>query len=258
MPPSSQNLPYGPVIVLRGKHKGRIGYLDDETIHRGKEVGVVKFADPLLTPYYSHVPLEQLDLPNTQQLMKRYEQLFELLSPYKKDESDPAARVVALEELALVAGLLNDRMFEAQFERSPRGARLFISHSSVDKEFVRGLAVDLAARGHQPWLDEWEILAGESITERVSAGIEDADFLILVLSQAAARSSWVEQEWQAKHWTEINDRKVRVIPVLKDSCEIPPLLRTKKYVDMRNDNYTAGLEILLASIGKLLYRRAEA
>ena len=79
-----------------------------------------------------------------------------------------------------------------------------------------------------------------------------------MLSQAAARSSWVEQEWQAKHWTEINDRKVRVIPVLKDSCEIPPLLRTMKYVDMRNDNYTAGLEILLASIGKLLDRRAEA
>ena len=202
--------------------------------------------------------LEQLDVPNTQQLLKRYQQLFEVLSPYKKDESDPAARVVALEEFALVSSLLNERMFEAQFERSPRGARLFISHSSVDKEFVRGLAVDLAARGHQPWLDEWEILAGESITEKVSAGIEDADFLILVLSEAAVRSRWVEQEWQATHWNEINDRKVRVIPVLKDSCEIPPLLRTKKYVDMRDYNYTAGLDVLLASIGKLLIKRAEA
>lgn len=149
-------------------------------------------------------------------------------------------------------------MFEAQFARGPRGARLFISHSSADKDFVRGLAVDLAARGHQPWLDEWEILAGESITEHVSAGIEDADFLILVLSKAAVQSRWVEQEWQAKHWTEVNDRNVRVIPVLKDSCEIPTLLRTKKYVDMRDENYTAGLELLLKSIGKLLAKRAEA
>jgi hypothetical protein len=68
----------------------------------------------------------------------------------------------------------------------------------------------------------------------------------------------VEQEWQAKHWTEVNDRKVRVIPVLKDSCEVPTLLRTKKYVDMRDDNYTTGLELLLTSIGKLLAKRAEA
>ena len=189
---------------------------------------------------------------------KRYERLFEVLSPYKQDESAPQLRVSALEEIALVAGLLNDRMFEAQFERSPRGARLFISHSSADKDFVRALAVDLAARGHQPWLDEWEILAGESITEHVSAGIEDADFLILVLSKAAVQSRWVEQEWQAKHWTEVNDRKVRVIPVLKDSCDVPTLLRTKKYVDMRDDNYTTGLELLLTSIGKLLAKRAEA
>jgi hypothetical protein len=258
MPFSSIEFQYGPVIVVRGKHKGRIGYLDNDTTHRGKECGIVKFADPLLTPYFHYVPLEYLDYPNTQQLMRRYERLVEVLSPYKQDESDPQTRVTALEEVAFVAGLLNDRMFEAQFERSPRGARLFISHSSEDKDFVRALAVDLAARGHQPWLDEWEILAGESITEHVSAGVEDADFLILVLSKAAVQSRWVEQEWQAKHWTEVNDRKVRVIPVLKDSCEVPTLLRTKKYVDMRDGNYTTGLELLLTSIGKLLAKGAEA
>jgi TIR domain len=256
MPFSDSDFIYGPVLVIRGKHKGRIGYLDNDTYHRGKLCGVVSFTEPLLTPFYQLIPISYLDLPNTQQLMRRYHELLEILSPYKKDESDPDLRVEALEELALVSGQLNDRMFQAQFERSPRGAKLFVSHSSVDKDFVRGLCVDLAARGHQPWLDEWEILAGESITERVGTGIEDADFMIVVLSEAAVRSKWVEQEWQAKHWSEVAERHVKVIPVLKDACEIPVLLRTKKYVDLRDDKYSEGLETLVKSLGALLTKRA--
>lgn len=258
MPFSASEFSYGPVLVLRGKNKGRIGYLDDDTYHRGKFCGVVMFADPLLTPYYCYIRIEFLDFPNTQQLLRRYYELVALLSPYKEDESDPDVRVRILEEFAFVADLLNDRMFAAQFERSPRGAKIFVSHSSMDKEFVRGLCVDLAARGHQPWLDEWEILAGESITERIGAGIEDADFMIVVLSQVSVSSKWVEKEWQAKYWAEVNERQVKVIPVLKDACDIPVLLRTKQYVDLRSDKYTEGLETLLKSIGGLLAKRAGA
>ena len=258
MPFSADDFAYGPVFVIRGKNKGRVGYLDNDTHHRGRTCGVVKFADPILTPYYQIIPMDYLEHPNTQHLLKRYHELFEALSPYKRDESDPDVRVKVLEEFAFVSALLNDRMFEAQFERSPRGASIFISHSSADKEFVRGLAVDLAARGHQPWLDEWEILAGESITERVATGVDDADFLIVVLSKSAVDSRWVEQEWQAKHWSEVKERSVRVIPVLKDTCDVPVLLRTKKYVDLRDDNYSNGLELLLKSIGLLMERRAGA
>ena len=258
MPFSPTDFTYGPVLVVRGKNKGRIGFLDDDTHHRGKFCGIVKFADPLLTPYYQCIPIEYLEFPNTQQILKRYHELFATLSPYEKDESDPEARVTTLEEFSFVSGQLNDRMFKAQFERSPRGAKIFVSHSSIDKDFVRGLCVDLAARGHQPWLDEWEILAGESITERVGTGIEDADFMIVVLSEASVESRWVEQEWQAKHWSEVTERHVKVIPVLKNACEIPVLLRTKKYVDLRDDKYSQGLETLLKSIGGLLAKRAGA
>ena len=235
MPFSAANFAYGPVVVLRGRNKGRIGFLDNDTHLHHRFCGIVKFADPMLSDEYKVIRIEYLDFPNTQQILNRYQQLRNTLSPYKEeDESDPNARLVALEEFSFVSNLLNDRMFEAQFERSPRGAKLFVSHSSVDKGFVRGLCVDLAARGHQPWLDEWEILAGESITERIGAGIEDSDFVIVVLSEASVKSKWVEQEWQAKHWVEVTGRHVQVIPVLKDSCDIPVLLRTKKYVDLRD------------------------
>ena len=181
----------------------------------------------------------------------------DVLSPFKQDDVDLKTRVDTLEELTFVSDLLGERMFTAQFERSPRGASVFISHSSIDKDFVRSLAVDLSARGHQPWLDEWEILAGESIIEKVSAGIEDADFLVVVLSMAAVESSWVEKEWQAKYWDEISKRSTIIIPVLKDNCKVPLLLRSKKYVDMREEYYSIGLESLVSTIGILLSEKGK-
>jgi hypothetical protein len=32
---------------------------------------------------------------------------------------------------------------------------VFLSHSSVDKRFVRQLALDLLQRGYAVWFDEW-------------------------------------------------------------------------------------------------------
>ncbi|MGK6308278.1 toll/interleukin-1 receptor domain-containing protein [Variovorax sp. DT-64] len=244
---SDEEFNYGPVIVLRGKHKGRIGEFDDDTVRGGKLHAIVKFTHPLITAHYTYIPVHYLDAPNTRQLMARFDELFWLLSPFRGRSVDGEARVSALEEFAYVSNLLSDRMFSAQFEKGPNGAKVFISHSSIDKQFVRGLAVDLAAKGHQPWLDEWQILAGESIVERVGSGVENADLMVVVLSRAAVASKWVENEWQAKYWTEVGERRVAVIPVVLDDCEVPTLLRPKRYVDFRHD-YTSALELLIKSI----------
>lgn len=250
---TSDDFEYGAVAVLRGKHKGCIGYFDDDTVHRGRRQAIVKFAHPFITPYYQYIPIEYLDSPNTQQLMERYELLLRLLSPFHGHEIEGEKRIRLLEEFSYVGSLLNDRMFKAQFERSPRGAKIFLSHSSADKSFVKGLAVDLAAMGHQPWLDEWDILAGESIVEKVSAGIDDSDFILVVLSKSAMSSKWVENEWQAKYWAEVTERRVLVIPAVIEECTIPVLLRAKKYVDFRHD-YADALEVLAKSIVKHLER----
>jgi len=256
MPYTAKDFAYGPVIVLRGKHKGRIGEFDDDTVHRGRPHAIVKFTHPLITPYYTYIPIHYLGSPNTRQLMSRFDELFWKLSPFRGEAVEGDARIAVLEEFAYVSSLLNDRMFSAQFEKGPKGAKVFISHSSKDKQFVRGLAVDLAAIGHQPWLDEWKILAGESIVERVGAGVEDADLMVVVLSRDAVASKWVENEWQAKYWTEVSERRVAVIPVVIDECEVPTLLRAKKYVDFRDD-YTSALELLAKSIARLSGGKAE-
>ena len=87
MPYTKTEFLYGPVIVLRGKHKGRIGEFDDDTHHGKRLHAIVKFGHPLITPYYTDIPIEYLDSPNTQQLLARHRQLLDLLSPYAKTVS---------------------------------------------------------------------------------------------------------------------------------------------------------------------------
>jgi TIR domain len=257
MPYTADDFSYGPVYVLRGKHKGRIGDLDnDDSSSSGKLRGIVVFAPFGVSHHESMIPIEYLQAPNTQQLLARYEQLWRRLTPYilKNSKIADADRVMWLEELAYVESVLNDRMFSARFNGPRSGAKIFLSHASADKGFVRGLAVDLGEIGHQPWLDEWEILGGESIPARIAESVEQADFMIVVLSKWAVESNWVEQEWQAKFWSEVNDRKITVIPILIDECNIPVLLRAKKYIDFRS-NYTDALKILSNSIARHMERR---
>lgn len=126
-------------------------------------------------------------------------------------------------------------------------AKIFLSHSSKDKGFVRKLATSLNKLGHIVWLDEWEIRVGDSIVSKIESGIEQADFVVVILSKKSTSSEWVQKEWQAKYWDEINRRNVFVLPILLEECPIPILLRTKKYADFSLD-YEAGLIELALSL----------
>jgi hypothetical protein len=82
---------------------------------------------------------------------------------------------------------------------------------------------------------------------KISDGLEGADRLILVLTQASVKSGWVGEEWKAAYWEQVSTKTVRVIPILVEKCEIPILLRTKRYVDFTN-GYEPGFEDLLSNL----------
>lgn len=130
-------------------------------------------------------------------------------------------------------------------------ARIFISHSSLDKKFATKLATDLSKLGHIPWLDEWEIKVGECIPSKIEQGISESDYVVIVLSPNSTNSNWVEREWKSKYWDEVNENRVMVLPVLLSNCDIPRLLLTKKLADFR-DNYSIGLVQLMGGISPVI------
>lgn len=126
--------------------------------------------------------------------------------------------------------------------------KAFITYSSSDKDFVKQLAESLQSRDVRVWWDTWEIKVGDSIIKKIAEGIASSSVLILILSPASVSSRWVQEELNAALIKQINDRNIRILPVLKDDCSIPPMLRSRKYADFRKDYNTAFEDLYKALI----------
>ena len=127
-------------------------------------------------------------------------------------------------------------------------SRIFLSHSSKDKEFVENLAIRLTRAGQDVWYDKWEIRVGDSIADKIENGIKESDFLIVVLSSNSTESPWVRKELDAAIAKEIDRRGAYILPVLAESCDIPPLLAGKRYANFESSPDQAFEELLEAIV----------
>jgi hypothetical protein len=71
---------------------------------------------------------------------------------------------------------------------------VFISHASADKPFVSRLVIHLINSGIPVWYDMLDLEAGDSLTDKISAGVGDSDYFLIALSSKAVASDWVRQE----------------------------------------------------------------
>ena len=69
--------------------------------------------------------------------------------------------------------------------------KLFLCYSSEDKEFVRNLEVALRYCHYQCWVDENEIMVGDSIRNKIAEALDSVDFIIPVLSSNSINSAFV-------------------------------------------------------------------
>lgn len=127
---------------------------------------------------------------------------------------------------------------------------IFISYSHEDKTFVDRLAIQLVAHKAKVWLDRWELHIGDSLIRRIQDAIAGASALLVILSKAAVKSEWCNKELSAGLVRELEEKRVVVLPVLKEDCEIPLFLRDKLYADFRR-NFDDGLKTILESISKV-------
>lgn len=74
--------------------------------------------------------------------------------------------------------------------------KVFISHSWDDKErFVTEFAIKLRGRGVDAWVDQWEMMPGDSLVRKIFCeGIQNAEAFIIVLSKNSVQKKWVKEE----------------------------------------------------------------
>lgn len=113
--------------------------------------------------------------------------------------------------------------------------KVFLSHSSVDKRFVRRLAKRLEEAGYGTWLDEHELVVGDALAAKIAQGIRMARVVLVVVSEASVKSKWLKFELNIAA-----DRMVkgecRVIPIVIDDVGLPPEVLGLTYADFRKSS----------------------
>lgn len=134
---------------------------------------------------------------------------------------------------------------------------IFLSHTVADKPFVRRLATDLENHGIRYWLDEAEIKVGESLIKKIRQGIDQVDYVAVILSPRSVTAPWVQREVDVAMNQEIQGNKVKVLPVMYQTCDLPGFFLGKFYADFTDESkYQEAFKRLVESIGIVFNKRA--
>jgi hypothetical protein len=127
-------------------------------------------------------------------------------------------------------------------EQSIPATSVFLSHSSVDKDFARKLTADLQRHGVEVWIDEAGLLPGDEWRDRLDGAIASVDYVLVVVSPTSVRAKWVRYELQ-----QARRLGIRMVPVMNLSTKLPALLADLQVVDMTTGPaYRRGLERIVA------------
>lgn len=107
---------------------------------------------------------------------------------------------------------------------------VMVSHSSLDKDIAREIAMILVAEGIDVWFDEWEIDYGDSIPAKIEETLARATHVLLVWSAHAANSSWVSAERRSALAAALDSGAPRIVAIRLDGEPLPSLLNDRRYM----------------------------
>ena len=118
----------------------------------------------------------------------------------------------------------------------------FISYSRNDRDFVHRLVSDLENAGISVFFDQ-KVTPGASWASSISQAIEQAKFLLVVLSPDYVNSAWAREEMFIGLEREAQ-KKGLIIPLLVRECNPPTFIQSKAYANFK-DSYDVGLSQLI-------------
>lgn len=127
---------------------------------------------------------------------------------------------------------------------------VFISYSHNDNEFVSTLAAHLVKHNTRVWVDKWQLRVGDSIIDKIQEALQESSALLVILSKSSVQSNWCKKEINAGLMRELEEKKVIILPVLLEECNMPIFLKEKMYADFRS-NFDDGLSDILEGIAKV-------
>jgi hypothetical protein len=124
--------------------------------------------------------------------------------------------------------------------------KVFISHSSLDKRFVRKLSRAIMKAGFEIWLDEHELVAGDPLGRRIADALRLAKVVVVVVSTNSIKSRWLKYELNLATERLVKG-ECRVIPAVIGGENIPPEVLGLLYADFRT-SFASGLKAILTAL----------
>ncbi|MBI5557691.1 MAG: TIR domain-containing protein [Deltaproteobacteria bacterium] len=133
--------------------------------------------------------------------------------------------------------------------RSDLKPRVFLSHSHSDKELVREVADRLRADNIEVWIDEAQLKVGDSLIQTIEHGLDLSDFIVFFISNKSLNSQWSRKELSVALTRQLSGEGGAVLlPILLEDVELPPLLRSVAYLDLRDRNIEHASRLLINTI----------
>lgn len=121
---------------------------------------------------------------------------------------------------------------------SPSDLKIFLCHSSGDKQPVRDVYAKLKNDGFTPWLDEEDLLPGQNWNLEIRKAVRDTDIVLVFLSNdSVSKRGYVQKE--IKMALDVADEQLEgdifIIPLKLEPCDIPDRLSHCHWVDYYPD-----------------------
>jgi hypothetical protein len=95
-------------------------------------------------------------------------------------------------------------------------SRIFMSHSSQDKEFANLVVSSLRSPEMAAWIDSEQIVTGDDIFDQLGRGLHSMDVLVFLISQASLKSEVVALEIKHAVWREVKEKRILILPFIID------------------------------------------
>lgn len=149
-------------------------------------------------------------------------------------------RLVSSDELGIDVSrsLASANISASQSRKSAQTLRIFLCHSSGDKQAVRALYKRLRSDGFDPWFDEEQLLPGQDWNQEIIRAVRSSDVVLICLSEKAInKAGYVQKE--IKYALDVADEQpegsIFLIPVRLEECGVPPRLSQWQWVDYFED-----------------------
>lgn len=117
-----------------------------------------------------------------------------------------------------------------------KGRTIFISYAREDEKRASEVYDAFIDRGHKPWMDKKELVAGQDWKLKIRKAIEKSQYFVALMSeQSVIKRGFVQKElrFALDVLGEIPPGQIYFIPVRLEECEVPDAIRNLHWIDLR-------------------------